>query len=534
MSKAISKRAKTKKTQPIISTATAANFSVSACFKATRDKSTLPIFIVSVDDYPTWVASAPSEIQNWLFANQFRAKAGACALLPQSDGCAGAVITVQVPHCPWEYAGLARILPAGSFEAEPEVEPDVAYALCLGWLLSSYQFNRYKSKGKAIERVLVWPEGTDQERVLAVGEGICLARDMINTPASDMGPDELASIAETMAKKHGASIRTIVGEALLHENYPMIHAVGRASVRQPRLIDIKWGKSSYPQLTLVGKGVCFDTGGLDLKPPQYMKLMKKDMGGAALVLGLAHAIMSSGLKVQLRVLVPAVENSVAGNAMRPLDVLSTRKGITVEVGDTDAEGRLILGDALFEAASGKPDLIVDAATLTGAARVALGPEVPAVFTNSDTTWAALLKASETTFDPLFRLPLYEGYRRKLESKIADLCNISPDPYAGAITAALFLREFAGGSCDWVHIDTMGYNTDSRPGRPAGGEALGLMATFSMLSERYDAEPAQREPKSKRSLTKAKGERKSPSSAVATGKKRATRKPASAAKKATLH
>lgn len=488
-------------------------FAPAQCFQARRDKATLPIFVVSVDDFPTWLSSAPSEIQSWLSINQFKAKAGACALLPQAEGCAGVVLTVQDAVSPWEYAGLVRILPPGSYEAEPELDPQAGAALCLGWLLSSYHFNRYKKKPRLTKRTLVWPEGTDQEFVVALGEGICLARDLVNTPAADMGPLELTEAGIRLAKTHGAKYSVIAGDALLAARYPMVHAVGRASSREPRLFDLRWGKASAPRVTLVGKGVCFDTGGLDLKPAQYMKLMKKDMGGAALVLGLAHVIMSQKLPVQLRVLIPAVENSVSGNAMRPLDVLSTRKGITVEVGDTDAEGRLILGDALFEAGEEHPDLLIDAATLTGAARVALGPEVPVVFTNRDSTWQSLETCAEATHDPLWRLPLFEGYRRKLESKVADICNISPDPYAGAITAALFLREFLSPDVDWVHVDTMGYNTDSRPGRPAGGEALGLLALFQLLRSRYGSPAAPAAPAAR---TRVKGRSSRPRRPTAPG------------------
>ncbi len=488
MPKSVSTRSESKKTaRANRSPVRGRSFSPKDSFQEKRDGSTLPVFVVSVDDFATWVSSAPEEIQVWLGRNKFKEKAGACALLPEAGGCAGVLVTVSDPLCPWEYAGLSKVCPEGSFEAEPELEAAVCHALCLGWLLSSYQFTRYKSKAKPIMRKLVWPEGCDRALVLALGEGICLGRDLINTPASDMGPEQLAASAVGLAKMHGAKVETIVGDALLEQGYPMVHAVGRASSQSPRLIDLRWGKKQHKKLTLVGKGVCFDTGGLDIKPAQYMKLMKKDMGGAGFILGLAHAVMSQKLPVQLRVLVPAVENSVSGNAMRPLDVLDTRKGITVEVGDTDAEGRLILGDALFEARQEDPDLIVDAATLTGAARVALGTEIPVVFSNEDETWAALQQASEATYDPMWRLPLFEGYRRKLDSKIADLSNISSDSFGGAIIAALFLREFTSRKQDWVHIDTMGFNLETRPGRPYGGEALGLLAVFEMLRRRYQLE-----------------------------------------------
>jgi len=535
MPKPLPTRKNAKRTQQAQADTTAARtFVAKDCFQARREKSTLPIFVVNVADYATWLVSAPSEIQAWLSVNQFKPKAGACALLPQEEGCAGVVITVSDPLCLWDYAGLVRVLPPGSYEAEPELEPQQAAALCLGWLLSSYHFDRYKQKPRTSRRTLVWPEGTDQEFVLSLGEGVCLARDLVNTPAADMGPAELAAAGVQLAKEHGAKASTIVGDALLSAGYPMVHAVGRASSRDPRLLDLRWGKSTHPLVTLVGKGVCFDTGGLDIKPAQYMKLMKKDMGGAALVLGLAHAIMRQNLPIQLRVLIPAVENSVSGNAMRPLDVLPTRKGITVEVGDTDAEGRLILGDVLFEAAEEKPDLVIDAATLTGAARVALGPEVPVVFANRDATWELLQSCSDRTYDPMWRLPLYEGYRRKLESKVADLSNISPEPYAGAITAALFLREFVRSDTDWVHVDTMGYNTDSRPGRPAGGEGLALMALFALLRERYKQAPAEASSAAKRSARSARVSKTTVRSTAAPRTARKAGPGARTRRKSTLH
>ncbi len=489
-------------------------FVPSKCFESRRTKSTLPLFVVKKEDYKEWLASAPSPIGEWLKASSFSPRVGACALLPQEHGVVGAVVIVSDGTEAFDYADAPRTLPKGTYEAEPELSCEVADALALGWALGCYTFERYK-KRKSERPRLVWPEEANQKWVLGVSEGICLARDLINTPASDMGPEELSRAAKDLAKTHQAKCKLIVGDALLKENFPMIHAVGRASDRAPRLIDLVWGRATDPKLTLVGKGVCFDTGGLDLKPAQYMKLMKKDMGGGALVLGLAHALMSRKLPVRLRVLVCAVENSVAGNAMRPLDVLTSRQGITVEVGDTDAEGRLVLADALTLASSESPDLIFDAATLTGAARVALGTAMPAVFTRRDSTYQALETASRATNDPIWRLPLHRPYRSKLNSKIADLSNISPDGYAGAITAALFLDEFVGEGLDWVHMDTMGYNLETRPGRPAGGEALGLLAAEHMLSLRYTKSDStqkagkirsnRRSEKSKKSRTRKTGE-----------------------------
>ncbi|MBF0391146.1 MAG: leucyl aminopeptidase family protein, partial [Alphaproteobacteria bacterium] len=311
-----------------------------------------------------------------------------------------------------------------------------------------------------------------------------LVRDLINAPASHMGPEELAAAAQDLAARHAARCRVVVGEALLNENWPAVHAVGRASDRAPRLIDLRWGDEQAPRVTLVGKGVCFDSGGLDIKPSSGMKLMKKDMGGAAHALGLAHMVMAANLPVRLRVLIPAVENAVSGRAMRPLDVIGTRKGTTVEIGNTDAEGRLILCDALAEADGEKPALLLDMATLTGAARVALGTELPALFSNDDKLAEDILRHGRRTRDPLWRLPLWAGYRRQLDSKVADLSSISDSPFAGAVTAALFLQDFVSPTTPWAHIDMMAWNGAARPGRPEGGEAMCLRALFALIAGRH--------------------------------------------------
>jgi len=453
----------------------------SAAFSKVRPSDTTPLFVVLERDYRTWLDSAPTHLRSWLLGVDFKPSAGASAVLPGEDGPEAAVVVVGTPTNPWEFANLPKVLPARLYDAEPDLEADVAYALCLGWALGSYRFERYKTKKSSRAR-LVWPEAADQARILAAAEAFYFARDLITTPASDLGPEELAEEAKRLSKHHGARFSVIVGDDLLEQNYPMVHAVGRASTREPRLIDIRWGKASHRLVTLVGKGVCFDTGGLDLKPAQYMLLMKKDMGGAALVLALAHIIMSLNLPIRLRVLVPAVENSVSGNALRPLDVLTSRAQKTVEVGDTDAEGRLILADALYEAAGEEPSLLVCAATLTGAARVALGTSMPAVFANDTSTWQELERTSQAAFDPVWRLPLYDPYKKKLESKVADLSSTG-DQYGGAITAALFLREFVGTQLDWVHVDTMGYNLEASPGRPIGGEAQGLLALLGLVESR---------------------------------------------------
>ena len=359
----------------------------------------------------------------------------------------------------------------------------------LAWALAHYRFTRYRGAddGDDAPACLCLSEDLDGAALGAAVKGSFLARDLINTPASDMGPAELADAALALAAEYGGTGTVIVGDDLLAANYPAIHAVGRASTRAPRLIDLRWGAGDAPRLTLVGKGVCFDTGGLDLKAAAGMLKMKKDMGGAATVLGLAAMVMAAELPVQLRVLIPAVENAVAGNAYRPGDILETRKGLTVEVGNTDAEGRLVLCDALAEADGESPDLIIDIATLTGAARVALGPDLPAFFTGSDQVAAALLQAGQDQDDPCWRLPLFAPYGERLKSKVADYNNVSDGPFAGAITAALFLQAFVSDPDRWLHIDSYGWNDKDRPGRPAGGEGLAMRALFAMLVERFGPE-----------------------------------------------
>jgi leucyl aminopeptidase len=315
---------------------------------------------------------------------------------------------------------------------------------------------------------------------------IGLARDLVNTPANDLGPEELSNVAAGLAQKHGADFRVVIGDDLLDENYPTIHAVGRAAAphRQPRLIDLRWGEPTDPKLTLVGKGVCFDSGGLDLKPASGMKIMKKDMGGAAVALGLADAIMDAKLPVRLRLLIPAVENAVSADAFRPLDIIKTRAGLTVEIGNTDAEGRLILCDALAEAETEKPDLLLDFATLTGAARTALGPELPALFSRHDDLADTLFNAGREQQDPMWRLPLWAPYRKMLDSKIADINNASDSPFAGAITAALFLADFVSAETRWAHFDLYAWNPSAKPGRPEGGEAMVLRAAYAAISQLF--------------------------------------------------
>ena len=452
---------------------------------------TIPVVALTRAAFKSWKKKQPKAAQAWLDAGEFKADAGSVLLMPARDGGVGRVVLGlgggKSPMI-WSYAALPGKLPKGRYELEGERDEAEATAAALGWALATYDFARYKTKNLKKFPTLVWPKGADRKAVTRARDAMFLARDLVNTPAADLGPGEIAERAAAIAVDHGAEIAVTIGEDLVAQNFPAIYAVGKGvgegSPRAPRLVDIRWGDEDHPKLTLVGKGVVFDTGGLDLKSAAGMKLMKKDMGGAAAVLALAHMIMDAGLPVRLRVLVPTVENAISAEAYRPSDVLQTRKGITVEVGNTDAEGRLILCDALAEAGTENPDLLIDLATLTGAARVALGTELPALFCNDDAVAAAILEAGEAVDDPLWRMPLFRAYRRHLDSKIADINNISSVGEGGAITAALFLQEFVDAKTPWVHIDTMAYNTHSRPGRPAGGEGFAVRALFEMLRRRY--------------------------------------------------
>jgi leucyl aminopeptidase len=438
--------------------------------------------------FASWAAAAPDPERNWAQSTGFAADAGKLSLVPGENGRLGRVLVglggeSDAASSIWALAGLPDALPEGSYRLDPGPAGADPTRLALGWALATYAFTRYHAK-PASGATLVWPEGADRGLVERLARAVFLARDLVNTPAGDLGPEELAQAAAGVTEAAGACHRVIVGDELLAENYPTIHAVGRASSRPPRLVDIVWGDPAAPKVTLVGKGVCFDTGGLDLKPAGGMRMMKKDMGGAAIVLGLAQAIMDARLPVRLRVLLPCVENSVSGNAMRPLDIVRTRKGLTVEIGNTDAEGRLILCDALAEASTETPQMLVDMATLTGAARVALGPELAALFCNDDALATALLAAAAAEEDPMWRMPLWRPYRRMIDSKIADLNNVSEGPHAGAITAALYLQEFVDPGIPWAHLDVMAWNPQSRPGRPEGAEATALRALYTHIAGRF--------------------------------------------------
>ncbi|WP_448098834.1 leucyl aminopeptidase family protein [Luteibacter yeojuensis] len=421
--------------------------------------------------------------RQWLATTAFRPMPGALTVLPDARGGITRVLVGVDRGNPLAALGaLPYRLPQGTYELAPEGVIDDRDLVALGWALGAYRFDRYRASDRPPAQLVV--DAATLRTLQPVIDATWQVRDLVNTPTEDMGPEHLAQAIHAHAAEHKAKVREWVGDELLEANFPTIHAVGRASHRPPRLIELTWGKNSSPKLVLIGKGVCFDTGGLDIKPSDGMRWMKKDMGGAAHAIALAGLVMKAKLPVRLTLLVPAVENAIAGNAMRPGEVIRTRGGHTVEVDNTDAEGRLVLCDAIAYAAEQAPDLIVDFATLTGAARVALGPELPALFTNRDQLADHVIGAAEFTQDPLWRLPLWRPYRRMLESYVADFANAGPSRHAGAITAALYLERFLPDSQNWMHLDTYSWNDGDRPAHPRGGEAQGLRAFFRFLSERY--------------------------------------------------
>ena len=440
----------------------------------------LPLHVLDRDGFAAWSAQQPAAVQAWLKSQQYLAAPGSVALLPGVDGLAGAVLGVGDRADAYSYAHAPFALPAGTrWQLAGDADAQTRDNLHLGWGLGSYRFSRYRKPARLPAQLVATPTAEVRD-VLAA----CLrVRDWVNTPTEDMGPQQLEDAARELAQAHGAELEAIVGDELLEQNFPTIHAVGRASHRAPRLIVLRWGKPDAPQLALVGKGVCFDTGGLDIKPSDGMRNMKKDMGGAAHALALAGLVMARQLPVQLTLVVPAVENAIGPEAFRPGEVITTRKGITVEIDNTDAEGRLILCDALSYACEQKPDTLLDFATLTGAARIALGPDLPALFANDDALAQQWLDAGDATRDPLWRMPLWRPYLRYLHSNIADLAN-SGSRMAGAVTAALYLERFIDEGQRWAHLDVYAWNDSDRPGRPAGGEALALRSAWAMLKNRY--------------------------------------------------
>ncbi|RIX27274.1 leucyl aminopeptidase family protein [Sphingomonas edaphi] len=447
------------------------------------------IHLVDKNNFGGWAKRQSTSRRALLEAARFDGKTGfQFAFLPaeQGDGfdVVSAVANVQ-ELSPWCLARLGEALPAGRYRLA-EGEPGPAM---LGWLLGQHRFTDYKSKPDPDRgpRVLLTQQAADIDETVALAEATVMVRDLVDTPAADLGPVDLEAAARMLADRFGAKVEVAAGD-VLEQGYPMIAAVGQGAIREraPRLIELHWGKNSDPRIAIVGKGVCFDSGGLDIKPAGGMRLMKKDMGGAAHALALAHLVMNLKLPVRLHLLVPAVENSVSGSAMRPGDVIGSRKGLKVEIDNTDAEGRLILGDALTKASEGEPELVLDFATLTGAARVALGPDLPAMFANDEDLAHALQDSAKAVTDPIWRMPLWDGYDEMLKSDLADLANSADSPMAGAVTAALFLRRFVPDGTPWAHFDTFAWRPSPKPGRPKGGEAMGLRASFDMLKRRFTA------------------------------------------------
>jgi leucyl aminopeptidase len=450
----------------------------------------IPLWLFYENEIEAWRAAQTPQIARWITEQNFKGEKHRVVLLPDSaGGLTAAVGGLGRRHgglSLWHAAGFAERLPPRRFRLVQQFTRDEATQLCLGFAYGAYRFERYRAaKGESAS--IEAPPNADMQFAALAAESLRMARDWINTPAQDLGPVELAAAARGLAERHQAAYQEWVGEGLLAANFPTIHAVGRASSQAPRLVELRFtprAGESYPRLTLVGKGVCFDSGGLDIKPGSGMALMKKDMGGAAVALALAHMLMSVKIRAELRVLIPAVENSISGNAYRPGDVLTTRKGLTVEVGNTDAEGRLVLCDALAFADAEQPDLIIDFATLTGAARVALGPELPALFGNDEGIVQELARAAAAEHDPLWPMPLWAGYEDELAGKIADLNNVAASPLAGAIFGALFLKRFVSESTRWVHIDLYAWNSKDRPGRGVGAEAQSVRGVYRYLVKRY--------------------------------------------------
>ncbi len=447
-----------------------------AKFAAPTDTA-IPTYILPKGD----LSAAPESAQSWAANTGFDGALGKTLLVPGADGqtaCTliGSGTATAQARSRFAIGGASKSLPDGTYQLATPLGGDEANEFALAWLLSAYRFTRYAGTPTTHPN-LIAPTGVNAQALEAIAEGECLTRDLINTPASDMGPEELANAASELAQKHGASISIIEGGDLIAQNFPMIHTVGRASTRSPRLVDMSWGDSG-PKLTLVGKGVCFDTGGLNIKPGGSMGLMKKDMGGAATVLGLAHMIMATNLPIQLRVLIPAVENSIDGNAFRPQDILTSRKGLTVEINNTDAEGRLVLADALTYADEENPDLVISMATLTGAARVAVGPDLSPFYTDNDEDASALAESAAKVADPVWRMPFHEPYESMIEPGIADLDNAPKGGFAGSIAAALFLRRFV--EARYMHFDIYGWQPSSAPARPKGGVGMGARAVLDAL------------------------------------------------------
>ena len=456
-------------------------------FLAATDAS-VPLIPVTAEALPELLAARPERWRNWATQRGFKAKPGSLLCVPSPEGQTEAVLAGYAADEPlWMLAQAAQRLEAGAYHLEGgDTEADNRLEAAVGWGLGCYRYERYRKPDRDLPR-LVWPEGVDARRVEAMVAAHALVRDLINTPAQDLMPEDLAAVAQEIAAEFGARIEVISDPGAVESGYPCIHAVGNASVHPPRVIELSWGEAGHPHLVLVGKGVCFDSGGLNLKPGSSMRLMKKDMGGAAIALGLGRLVMELGLPLRLTVLLGAVENAVGSRSFRPGDVLTARNRKTIEIDNTDAEGRLLLADLLVRAGEIDPDLVIDFATLTGAARVAVGTEIAAFFTPDSRLAEALQSPAAAWDDPVWQLPLHQAYRHMLKSGIADMVNSSSDGFAGAITAALFLKEFAPEGVPWLHFDVMAWNTRNRPGRPKGGEAMGLRAVLGLLESRFGSE-----------------------------------------------
>ena len=449
---------------------------------------TTSIISLSPETLNAWLKDKPDSWRNWVKQNEFAGKNHQFCLIPAVDGSVECVLVgIESNANPtWALANLSTQLPKGDYRFDSNwTEQQITQGM-IGWGLGAYTFDAYKRDKQEIEKAHIYVPKQLLPKITSFIDAIYLVRDLINTPANHMMPEQLSNVTSRLAIQFGANFSELVGDALIEENFPTIHAVGRASVHPPRYLELSWGDTAHPRLTLIGKGVCFDSGGLDLKPSRFMRLMKKDMGGAAHALGLASLIMENRLPVNLRVLIPAVENAVSGDAFRPGDVLLTRSGKTVEIDNTDAEGRLVLCDALTDAVADNPNLIIDFATLTGAARVALGTEVPAYFTNTDSVATTLNTKAIETQELVWQLPMFHDYLDQLNSDCADILNCSPEGYGGAITAALFLNEFVPPDVKWLHFDVMAWNNRQRTGRPKGGEAMGLFAIYAYLESLYQA------------------------------------------------
>lgn len=457
-----------------------------ACLSTSTDETPISINLVNTEDFGAWQDDLSEAERAWANANGFTGKHGELIKFVGGNGQIGN-ITVAMDSDkvdPWFFSKIASALNDGLYKVVTELDDNIADMAVFGWAMAHYKFDAYLKDKNEKNAVLIVPENCNIDQICAVIKGTNLTRDLVNIPTCDMGPTELADAAEELANQYNANYQVTVGAELLEKGYETIHTVGRAAAKEPRLIDITWGNENAPKVTLIGKGVCFDTGGLDIKPSNAMLIMKKDMGGAAHVLGLAQMIMEVGLNIRLRVLIPAVENNISADAFRPGDIIKSYEGTTIEVGNTDAEGRLVLCDAIALASEEKPDLMLDFATLTGAARVATGADVPPYFTDDKNLSTQLLELQETEHDPLWPLPLYAPYKKMLASNIADINNVGSSGFGGAITAALFLQHFVGKDIPWAHFDIYAWNASDRPGKPKGGEAMGLRTVFAYLSAQY--------------------------------------------------